>query len=888
MVYFISPNKLVRYWLKHFFILFLFFGQLCQAQSLEGKITDSLGSVEMANVFLKTLPDSTMVNWTTTDENGAYKLKFKTSKTHFLLEVQSFSHQKFSKEIEIRDSDGQNKFDVFLFPRSEQLREVILKPKERKYRVRNDTLFFKADAYKDGTERSIEDLLKKLPGIQVKEDGEVLYKGKEIKALLLDGDDLFGRDYKKGTRNLNPDIIEEIQAIDHFDDNPLLRDLRDSQDVAINLKIKEGKTVISGSLSLGYAPKDKQEHSGYLGMFSKKVKTFGSSSYNNIGKNRSPYDFRSTAQSLGGDRGSLSISAPEILRNGSFYSPFGDEYHLLNNNFYSGLNGFFHFNESTKLRLGIDFANDRLIRRNRNETVYNFDAQDSDQSFNTLRLENLQQKPRLYNGSYKLEGKIKDNLLWDYVGKWTYKEESMANKLNNNGFLQNADGNSYNFLTRQEVHATKRLNERSALETRLLYTYNRLPQKVDYAPFLPLEEFQISRQNLKLKKQVTALDFDYYLRLEEWVLQAYLGGSDIQNTLHSSMINFSPNQEIEDNKNNIVFNQISVSGNIKLNREWQRLKLEAAIHVEDFDLRWKDSLDKKSTNLIAFLPKLMLTYRVKGSSFFGLAEIQNTGPEIQNLYQNPILIDYHTLSSSEADLKLQQRSYFSVGYNYDDAFTLTHIRTNAFTSIQKRNFLSESQITPNFTTTHRFLADFSTRHYGANAEVEQFLGFIKARGTLSLGYDYSTNKNIINELGLRNTKIQTFRLENEITKKLAENLYLQNDFKLNYSLFSAENRASNSFAYLSNKLALSYKIDRLTAKFNTQYNRPSLSEKQDYWFMNLMLDYRMNQNLSFSLNFHNLANYKTYRAVSVSDFSRSTESYDLIPRYIMGGVYLHF
>src|SRR5699024_9414522 len=131
--------------------------------------------------------------------------------------------------------------DFFLHRRKTRLEEVIIHSKREKIRVNRDTLFYDPRAFLDGSEQTVEDLLSKLPGIQVKENGRILYKGKQIKKLMLDGDDIFGADYQIGTRNINVDMIDEVQAIDHYNDNPLLKSLIDSKDVAINLKIKKVK-----------------------------------------------------------------------------------------------------------------------------------------------------------------------------------------------------------------------------------------------------------------------------------------------------------------------------------------------------------------------------------------------------------------------------------------------------------------------------------------------------------------------------------------------------------------------------------------------------------------------------------------------------------------------
>ena len=83
--------------------------------------------------------------------------------------------------------------------------------------MNGDTTSFNVSAYKDGTERKIQDIIKKLPGVQLNEKtGEIKYKGNSIETVTLDGDDLFGYDYTIGTKNINVDMVDKVQAIENY------------------------------------------------------------------------------------------------------------------------------------------------------------------------------------------------------------------------------------------------------------------------------------------------------------------------------------------------------------------------------------------------------------------------------------------------------------------------------------------------------------------------------------------------------------------------------------------------------------------------------------------------------------------------------------------------
>ena len=178
-----------------------------------------------------------------------------------------------------------------------ELEEVVI-TKEVPIRIKNDTTTYNPESFKDGTERVVEDLLKKLPGIKVEENGEIKFKGKSIKKFLLDGDDLFNSQYTTGSKNLSVDMVEKVQAIENFNENAMLKGLVNAEDVAINILLKKGKTDLSGDAFFSYGIQDRYNVS-MTGLFvNKKTKGFLTTAYNNIGNNYSPYDFSSEITSL--------------------------------------------------------------------------------------------------------------------------------------------------------------------------------------------------------------------------------------------------------------------------------------------------------------------------------------------------------------------------------------------------------------------------------------------------------------------------------------------------------------------------------------------------------------------------------------------------------------
>lgn len=197
-----------------FFLLSLF--SKAQMLRLSGNINDTASKSGMPNVLLMALKfsDSTLVSFTRTDNSGIFKsIKIPVDTYLVILSHPNFSDKTYLLVPSQKDSAYTFK-NVIMPPKSIVLNEVeIVAPKEKSY-YKGDTLIFTADSFKTAPNATVEDLLKKLPGIRVDAAGKITIQGKEVDQVLVDGDEFFGSDPTIATRNLNASSIENVQVFD--------------------------------------------------------------------------------------------------------------------------------------------------------------------------------------------------------------------------------------------------------------------------------------------------------------------------------------------------------------------------------------------------------------------------------------------------------------------------------------------------------------------------------------------------------------------------------------------------------------------------------------------------------------------------------------------------
>ena len=237
------------------FILFLTitisFGQI----KIKGIVSDSLEiPLEAASIVAINKISNALETYALTDEKGYYKLDVKES-TSYKIQVSSLGLITINDIIETSKEDITKNYSL----RADIiLDEVIVKlPIE----VRGDTLIYNADSFKSGSERKLEDIIDKLPGVEINDSGQIEVEGKVVNKLMVNGKDFFDGDTKVGTKNIPSSAVDKIQVLRNYSEVGQLSGVRSSQDnFAINIKLKEGKesfwfgNVTAGA---GDAPEDK-------------------------------------------------------------------------------------------------------------------------------------------------------------------------------------------------------------------------------------------------------------------------------------------------------------------------------------------------------------------------------------------------------------------------------------------------------------------------------------------------------------------------------------------------------------------------------------------------------------------------------------------------------
>lgn len=246
--------------------------QLAAQGTIKGKLVDSAGkqNLSLATITVFKAKDTTIITYRLSDGQGEFKVPGLPLHLPCRAVISFSGYRVVRKEFEL--TEQQPVLDlgsIHLINDAQSLEEVLVTAERPPVSIKKDTIEFNASAFKTLPTALVEDLLKKLPGVDVDKDGNIMVNGRAVNRILVDGKDFFGGDPKMATRNLPANVIEKVQISDdkeQLEQDPDITKAKLGQ--VINLKLK--KSIKQGWFGKAYAgggTDDRYEAGGIANIF---------------------------------------------------------------------------------------------------------------------------------------------------------------------------------------------------------------------------------------------------------------------------------------------------------------------------------------------------------------------------------------------------------------------------------------------------------------------------------------------------------------------------------------------------------------------------------------------------------------------------------------------
>lgn len=291
---------------------------------IKGSIVDAERGtpLEAATIFVETLRDSVLISYAITDPKGEFILEGRTSYKEGRIGISYNGYKSRAIEVDLKPL-----LDLNIIKLEEQALELAgidLIAERVPLTIRKDTLEFNADSFKTRPDATVEDVLKKLPGVEVASDGSITVNGKSVNKVLVDGQVFFSTDPKVATKSLTKDVISKIQILDSkTKEQEFIGEQGDGENKTINLLLKEDKkSGYMGRVSGGYGTDDRYQANGLLNYFDKsqRISILGSS--NNI--NNPGFSFDEIYDMVGNPRGGIRVGGSGGFSVGNLSFGFGE------------------------------------------------------------------------------------------------------------------------------------------------------------------------------------------------------------------------------------------------------------------------------------------------------------------------------------------------------------------------------------------------------------------------------------------------------------------------------------------------------------------------------------------------------------------------------------
>ncbi|SEF43084.1 carboxypeptidase regulatory-like domain-containing protein [Flavobacterium urumqiense] len=893
--------------MKKSIVLALFFIttiSFSQSIKLEGLITDSKTvGLEMANVMAVNQVTKTMDSYAITNDKGKFILNLKPN-TSYVLKVSYLGMQ--NKELAIVTTNENSSKNIALEEGGIELDGVEI-VREMPVSIKGDTIVFNGDSFKSGTERKLEDLLKKLPGVEVNADGEVEVEGKKVTKLMVEGKDFFDGDTKLGVKNIPADAIDKIQVLRNYNENSILKGVENNQDnVAMNIKLKSGKKNFwFGDMTAGIGVA--HEESRYLinpklFYYSPKYSINLISNFNNIGE--LPLTVQDYFKFTGGFRGmmqkggsSFNVSSNDLgislVRNNrakDIETQFGATNFSYNVNKAWSLSGFGIISSSltdleTKSQTNILQPNSSQIQSTEN------------------RQEVAHQKSNLglfkLSSSYKPSAKFQFD--YDILAKLSKQDEDNS-LLRESIVSNNSNTENINTVKKQEpisvnqnlsLYYTQSDKNIFAFEMQHLhqeedpfYNANLRSQPFSLSGYTSGQNRNDSNQNrfVKTNKLDAKLDY-YYMLTPKSNINVTLGNTYSNQNFNSSIFQVLDNGTVNNLDNAANTNDVNYNFNDTfLGMHYKiltgKFTFTPGISLHSYTMANEQLETSNIQSFFKALPDFLAIYQIKKAENLTYNfSYTNNFTDINQLAEGYVLSNYNSLTKGNRFLGNATAQVHSLRYFKYNMFNFENI--TAFASYSKRVDAIKTRAIFNGVnqTSSPFNSDFADETLSGNGSYgRSFLKNYKA--SLGANLNWSKFNNIQNNILSTNESFTQ-----SYTVKAATNYKNRPNLELGYNL--VKNDYNNSTFYTEKPFARLDYFFLTSFSFVTEYelyhyynNAKTVNNKYDFLSASLIYQ-KKGSKLEYKVSGTNLLNTTSLNDDSFSQFSTRTSQYTVQPRYVI-------
>lgn len=877
---------------KNYFILasiiWMPFFAISQQIKINGSVRDTLNKPIFNAILVASLTqnEADILDFSTTNENGTFELniKNKLKKDSVWLNIRHIAFKAKSLKIELKKNSETN---IVLDAKTENLKEVLIKS-PRKVEIKGDTITYNVKGIKTEKDYTIEDVIERIPGVTINDNGQIKYKDKAISHLYINGVDLLEGRYNIATQGIPADAVKSIDVLQKHNHKRIDVGRTESDKVAFNLNIKEDRSLVFGSVKsdiglplltglLEGTPiylKDKFQNIGSfkLNNFGKTLKNIGSS-------------FTSSNPNIANNK----LSNTNVIRPPNINGVILSDKYWLDNDSYSLTNDALHkINDSILLKWNINYNNELSKIENQSNTVFLVNSDSSivaNSSINRLRAQRLQFG--INEEINKRDFYLKNNTNLQYNDQDGFKNNIL------NGSQIISDFKSSNLNVINSTILKKSVDKNKIITAGFLIEYDRKNEQLNVNPTVFEELFDTTSNNENTEQviNINKLNINSFVNYSfnwltlKWKLKQNINYNDFH---FKSQLNQMPNQANQNFPFTSNFNYKKIGSKSQLNTKIDIGEFRASLNVlADYsNIKTSESnIDTNNESFFLFNPFALLRYKFNTRWNAGLTyNLTNSISDFSKLYRPLILSDFNVISQNPDIINRIKTSIISPYLSYSDILKSIYLKLSGkwqrtLSDVSFNNQLNDdgfivSEVIkrPNINENKNITLTFN----------KGFLGFFN----LNFSYAYNTSNN---ELIFNNEFLNVINNAHNLNLNLSLDngtwYSIEYDAKLNLGNSKLPtNKIKNTFLfqaldfdfYLSDKtrLYLGTETVRTESSDNTQINTNTMFNTAFYYKPSKKIYFRANFTNIFNTRFFSTSN-SSINFVNVSQFSLRPRQFTL-------------
>lgn len=909
--------------LRYLSVLFLFsLSVTAQNIRFEGIVQDTLGiPLDMANVMAVNDDTKAMDAYSITAGNGRFQMTLKANSS-YTIKVSYIGFQPLNYPLKTERENLQRTLVLKEGGISLEGVEVV---QEMPVSIKGDTIVYNADSFKTGGEQKLEDILKKLPGVEVTEDGEIEVEGRRVTQLLVEGKKFFEGDTKLGAKNIPSDAVDKVQVLRNFNEVSQLRGLENNEEnIALNIKLKKGKDKFwFGDITVGGGPDERFLLNPKIFYYSPKTSVNVLSNFNNYGD--VPFTNRDFFRLTGSARNTIGRSGTNvgISANSLGLSTNQNDRAVEIDNKFGALNITQEFSKKFNVSgFGILSSNKTLTNVASNSGIFRPNSTEVQTQEQRTDISDFRNNLAIFKIGSKFKPNSNFQLDYDaFVRRSNQSEDNAITTLSQvftNGTTDERFNDIFSFKRQDPIAFNQSLNMFWTQNKKSTWVLEMQHQYQDEDPFYnpsllekPFEgigfqdvagRYDIRQERfVKTNKLDAKLDY-YYSLTPKGSLNLTLGNTNAYQSFNSSIFQILDNGEVfqvpnqdEFNFDNDVrynFNDAYVGVHYKF--VVGKFTINPGFNLHRFNM-YNDQLNSRvRDDFTRFLPDMFVRWEIKKSeTMIYTYRMRNSFNDINSLVDGYLFNNFNTLNAGNRFIENALDQSHVLRYSKYNLFNFSNIFANLSYNRTTDPVVSRAFFNGIYQISERVNADFSNESVNGSFTYQRtFAKFYRLGGTVSLSWN-KNNQLFVNPMDPLNPDsdfIRTIESINQIYRFTFSTQFREwPNLETGYNVIINEN-PNNTFTTHSPFARIEYVFGKgftLNGSYTYSNFRSSTGDVNNTFdILSASLNYRKNREakMEYRISGTNLLNTQFVNRDSFNIIGFSSTQEQILPRYLIASL----